>query len=41
MKKIVLEKRKNNHKFSQGKCMHETYKYMAAKKVDNNTNAAV
>ena len=27
MKKIVLEKRKNNHKFTQGKCMNEAFKF--------------
>ena len=27
MKKMVLEKRKNNHKFTSGKCMNDAFKY--------------
>lgn len=48
MKKIVCEKRRNNDKFQDGKCMHDVFKYYPSRHdpnsssaIKNNNNSAV
>ena len=36
MKRMVSDKRKNNHKFQDGKCMNEAFKYFA--RIDHTPN---
>lgn len=40
MKKIVFEKRRNNHKFQDGKCMHDAFKFFARPELQNAQQAA-